>query len=113
MPAGFDGGTSACIQDDGAPKTSVMATFEGWRAPQRLRGSVRRYAAPLIAIPATTRRSSCAPWQGCAVPTELFVVQGGGHTWPDGWQYFSDDTVGRVSHEDGNADILDFFDANR
>jgi polyhydroxybutyrate depolymerase len=51
-------------------------------------------------------------WDGCAAATELFIVDGGGHTWPGGWQYFSDDTVGTVSREDDNADILDFFDAH-
>jgi len=108
----FDGGTNACLQDDGRPKTSVAQTMEGWR--------VRNGCAPMFVDsqradrdPADGTTLTIRRWTGCSVDTELFIVDGGGHTWPSGWQYFSDDTVGAVSHEDDNADLLDFFDAHR
>jgi polyhydroxybutyrate depolymerase len=38
---------------------------------------------------------------GCALDTkvELFEVQGGGHTWPSGWQYLPESMVGPVSND--------------
>jgi polyhydroxybutyrate depolymerase len=38
---------------------------------------------------------------GCADGTkvELFKVQGGGHTWPSGWQYLPESMVGPVSSD--------------
>ncbi len=107
----FDGGAAACLQDDGKAKTSVMATFAGWATRN---GCSQTFADTPRAERDLADGTTLAirAWQGCAATTELFVITGGGHTWPGGWQYFSDDTVGRVSHEADNADILDFFDAH-
>lgn len=107
----FTGGTSACLQDDGRPKTSVAVTMEGWRA--------RNGCLP---TPVDTPRADRDPddattlairrWEGCAAATELFVVEGGGHTWPSGNPYADEDRVGRISYEVDNADVLDFFEAH-
>jgi polyhydroxybutyrate depolymerase len=108
----FDGGSQACLQDDGVPKTSVPMTMEGWR--------VRNGCAEAFIDVARAERDATEPttavvrtWQGCAAATELVIVNGGGHTWPSGYQYLSSDRVGVVSPEVDNADLLDFFDAHR
>lgn len=107
----YGGGTSACLQDDGEPKTSVAATMEGWR--------LRNGCAP---APAESMRAEREPsdgttlavkiWTGCTAATELLTVIGGGHTWPSGNPYADEDRVGRISREVDNGDILDFFDAH-
>ena len=50
-------------------------------------------------------------YQQCAVPTEFIEIKGGGHTWPDGHQYFAEKRIGRVPRDFGNEVILDFFDS--
>lgn len=40
----------------------------------------------------------------------LYVIEGGGHTWPGGMQYLPVSAIGRTSHElDGTETIWDFF----
>jgi polyhydroxybutyrate depolymerase len=52
-------------------------------------------------------------YQGCDRPVDLIRVDGGGHTWPQGYGYLSKDRIGLVA-QDFDADdlILEFFDAN-
>lgn len=40
----------------------------------------------------------------------LYTIEGGGHTWPGGWQYLSEKIVGKTSRDiDANEVIWDFF----
>jgi polyhydroxybutyrate depolymerase len=40
----------------------------------------------------------------------LYVIQGGGHTWPKGWKYAGEWLVGRVSHQLEACDVIwEFF----
>jgi len=40
----------------------------------------------------------------------LFVVEGGGHTWPGGWQYFPERIIGKTSvNMDASEEIMAFF----
>ena len=51
--------------------------------------------------------------QGCAADTTLVRIEGGGHTWPDGWQYLREKRIGRVSAEvSGSDEIWAFFQAH-
>jgi polyhydroxybutyrate depolymerase len=52
-------------------------------------------------------------YQGCARPVDLIRVEGGGHTWPQGFGFLGEDTIGKVA-QDFDADdlILEFFNAN-
>lgn len=107
----FDGGTAACAQDDGAAKTSVATTMAGWAARNGCTGEP-------VDVPRAKRDASdptsltIRTWPNCTTATELYIVEGGGHTWPSGWPYLDEDRVGRVSTEIDNADLLDFFDAH-
>jgi polyhydroxybutyrate depolymerase len=51
------------------------------------------------------RRETYAP---CADGTEvaLYAVEGGGHTWPGGWQYLPERFVGRTSRDIDANDVL-------
>ncbi|MDY6821925.1 MAG: PHB depolymerase family esterase [Deferribacterota bacterium] len=40
----------------------------------------------------------------------LYAIEGGGHTWPDGWQYLPERVVGKTSKDiDANEVIWNFF----
>ncbi len=58
-------------------------------------------------------RSTRTAYQGCERPVDLIRVEGGGHTWPQGFPYLGEDRIGKVA-QDFDADdlILEFFDAN-
>jgi polyhydroxybutyrate depolymerase len=47
-------------------------------------------------------------YDDCELDTAVKLVQidGGGHTWPGGWQYLSADTIGATSQELNAADII-------
>jgi len=48
----------------------------------------------------------------CSQETEvvLYTVEGGGHTWPGGYQYLPSGIIGRTSRDiDANEVIWDFF----
>jgi polyhydroxybutyrate depolymerase len=42
----------------------------------------------------------------------MVVVHGGGHTWPSGWQYLPERTVGKTTRDFGNDLIWEFFAAH-
>jgi len=53
---------------------------------------------------------------GCLAGAEvvLYRLQGGGHTWPGGWQYLPKGVVGTVCRDiDATREIFDFFDRHR
>jgi hypothetical protein len=46
----------------------------------------------------------------CTVPVELYTILGGGHTWPDGLQYWPVSAIGATSRDlDASAVIEQFF----
>lgn len=104
----FEGGDGGF---DRGIKTSVAETMEGWRGRN---GCAATFVDTVLEDrdPDDGVISTRRTFDGCAQPTELIVMEGGGHTWPDGFQYFGEDRVGRVTHDFGNEVILDFFDAN-
>lgn len=51
-------------------------------------------------------------WSGCSAPLQNWRIVGGGHTWPSGFQYLAEATVGRVSQEIDHAMIWEFLSAN-
>ncbi|MHC4597644.1 MAG: CE1 family esterase [Planctomycetota bacterium] len=49
-------------------------------------------------------------WRGGEAPVVLLAVEGGGHTWPGGWQYLGRWLVGRTSRDlDACWEIWGFF----
>ena len=40
----------------------------------------------------------------------MYVIEGGGHTWPGGWQYFPEGIIGKTSRNlDASEEIIAFF----
>lgn len=104
----FEGGEGGI--DDG-DKTSVAETMAGWSARN---GCLETFIDTVLEDrdPDDQVLSTRRVFDGCAQATELIIMEGAGHTWPDGFQYFDVDRIGRVSHDFGNEVILDFFDAH-
>ena len=49
---------------------------------------------------------------GCRAPVRYLRVPGGGHTWPNGWQYLPEAMVGETRRDlSANETILEFFDS--
>lgn len=49
-------------------------------------------------------------YQGCERPVAVYRIWGGGHTWPDGWQYFGQWLIGPTNRDiSANREILAFF----
>jgi polyhydroxybutyrate depolymerase len=103
----YDGGTN-----DSGFAIGVDTSMEGWRVRN---GCAATFVdTPLADVdPTDLTTSARRRWDGCVQPTERIRIDGGGHTWPSGYQYFSVDRVGRITHDFGSEVILDFFDANR
>ncbi|HVV87454.1 MAG TPA: hypothetical protein VHE35_30640 [Kofleriaceae bacterium] len=107
----YDGaGTHTCIGPDGR-KSSVAMTMEGWRLRNGCAATFVDTPLPDVdagdGVTATLR-----VWDGCAQATEHLRLDGGGHTWPGGWQYLDVDQVGPVDRDVDSSIILDFFDAH-
>ena len=106
----YQGGNRVCVGPD-ARKTSVAATMEGWR----IRNGC---AATFVDTPVPDRDVTDGVtvihrvWDGCAQATEHYRLDGGGHTWPGGYQYLGADEVGPVGRDLDSAAILDFFDGH-
>jgi polyhydroxybutyrate depolymerase len=106
----YAGGLSAKFPDNGV-YASVDATMAGWRQRNGCAATFTDTAIPDL-DPGDGTTAVRRTWDGCAQATEHIAITGGGHTWPGGYQYFGQATVGRVSRDFGNALILAFLEAH-
>jgi len=106
----YDGGLSDFVPEHGV-YASVAQTMEGWRVRNGCDGAFDETAIP-DTDPDDKTTSVRRTWQGCTATTEHIEVRGGGHTWPGGYQYLSEDTVGRVARDFGSEVIMEFFEAH-
>lgn len=107
----YDGGETTQDLCGAGRKTSVPATLEGWRVRNGC-------AATFVDTPVPDRDRTDGVtvvhrvWDGCAQATEHYRLEGGGHTWPGGYQYLAVDQIGPVDGDIDSSVILDFFDAH-
>ncbi|RMH38227.1 MAG: polyhydroxybutyrate depolymerase, partial [Deltaproteobacteria bacterium] len=107
----YGGGTAACAQKDGKRKVGVDDTLAGARVRNGCSDTCSEELLPDTADDGMT--SVRVRWDGCTAAVELVRVDGGGHTWPGGWQYFSADRVGPVTRDfDADDLFVEFFDAH-
>lgn len=106
----YGGGLRVCIGADGK-KTSVAATMEGWRIRNGCDATFVDTPLPdrdaIDGVTAVRR-----VWDRCEQATEHLRFDGGGHTWPGGYQYLPVDEVGPVARDVDSEVILDFFEAH-
>ena len=87
----------------------VETSMEGWRERNGCRSSTETARADKDPDDGTTVVEVVGT--ACAADTVLLRIEGGGHTWPDGWQYLGESRIGRVSHElNGNEELWRFFE---
>lgn len=106
----YDGSEKTCSVLKEGKRASVDYTIEQWR---KRNGCTEKYDDETLADTGDKTTVIRRAWQDCEQPTVLIKIEGGGHTWPNGHQYFGEDVVGVVSHDfDANHELVKFFDAN-
>ncbi len=109
----YDTSARSCLQTDGKLKVGVDDSMAGWAARNQCGAGAPGEEGIADADPDDGTTSVRLRWPGCAADTELVRVDGGGHTWPDGYQYTGSDRVGIVTHDfDADELIVDFFQAH-
>ncbi|SEP99564.1 polyhydroxybutyrate depolymerase [Thalassovita taeanensis] len=97
----YEGGPLTLGRKDRGQVFSTDATMQMFRTRNRCANKV------------TARRIGQVQrydWQGCAAPTVLYRVNGGGHTWPSGRSGVAPRMVGRTNVDINAADeIWEFF----
>lgn len=77
-------------------------------------------AEPTVAVlpdtdPADGTKVSLTRYAGgqCQAPLNLYVIEGGGHTWPGGWQYAMERLIGKTSRDLNASEVSwAFFASN-
>lgn len=107
----FEDSTRSCAQLDGKRKVGVDNSMAGWVARNGCGDDDPAESELPDLDPGDGTISTRLSWLGCDADVELIRVEGGGHTWPGGYQYLSVDIIGRLA-KDFDADdlILEFFD---
>ncbi|MEZ4365234.1 MAG: PHB depolymerase family esterase [Kofleriaceae bacterium] len=106
----YAGGVSEVVPDQGV-YTSAATTMEGWRQRNGCAETFVEVELPDV-DPDDGTRVVQRTWDGCDATTVHLAVDGGGHTWPGGHQYFGVDTIGRVTRDLGSEALLAFFEAH-
>jgi polyhydroxybutyrate depolymerase len=110
----YDGGAMSCLDTNPGTKIGVDDTINGWLARDSCGGTPAATMLPNSVILDGTTTTEYA-WT-CPSPLEvqLYRVEHGGHTWPDGNQYLPAITIGRTARDfSANQVILDFFSKHR
>jgi polyhydroxybutyrate depolymerase len=110
----YDGGTPSCAggltgQRDKA-HVSLQRTLDEWAAIDACTGDPT--AEPMPNDTDDDQTSVRLTYSGCAADVAHIRIDGGGHTWPNGEQYFLDVAVGKVTRDWGNEVLLDWFDGH-
>ncbi len=99
----------SCLESDNAGiKVGALESTEGWRARNGCDPTPIETPLP-DTNPADGTRTTRSSWSNCTAAVELLRVDGGGHTWPNGFPYFGEDRVGRVPRDFGSEILLDFL----
>ena len=107
----YDGGPPTCpIGTSQGDFVSKQQTLDAWAQALGCSGETTTEELPDTSDDGTT--SQRIAYQRCAALLEHIRIEGGGHTWPDGYAYLSESIVGRVPRDWGNEVLWDFFEAN-
>lgn len=103
----YQGGESDCpVGQPGKEHVSVERTLDDLVAVHGCTGEPRKEEL-FAAAGEDGARTVRWTWEGCDL-VHLKVI-GGGHTWPDGWQYLGAKIVGPVWREWGDEVLWEFF----
>ncbi|MCP5065805.1 MAG: hypothetical protein GY946_04500, partial [bacterium] len=107
----YNGGQVRVLGRDRGSILSTNATVAWWRRHNHCSATPTRVALP-DRSPRDGTRVYVDKYTDCpaGAPVVLVRIEGGGHTWPGGWQYLPRLVVGRVSRDiDGTQLVFDFF----
>lgn len=105
----YEGGESECpVGQRGLKHVSAQRTLDEWVQIHGCTGEPVEDALPdTDGDGRVTRRTT---YQGCEAPLVHQRIEGGGHTWPDGWQYLNERIVGPIAHDWGDEVFWAFFE---
>lgn len=95
---------------EGGVVMSVDDTTAFWSQANGCRVAGPEQPLPMVADDGT--RVSRRAWTGCRAGGALvrYRIEGGGHTWPGGWQYLPERFIGRTTRQiDASATVLDWL----
>lgn len=106
----YEGGPSKCpIGQKELEHVSAQRTLDEWSVLLGCTGPPVEDTLPDLADDGT--RTVRLTYPGCDLVH--LRVEGGGHTWPNGWQYLREKTVGPVWRDWGNEVLWNFLSAHR
>ncbi|MCP5485101.1 MAG: esterase [Spirochaetales bacterium] len=102
----YDGGQVRVFGSDRGEVLSTRETYDFWRHANACPVASRESDLPDTAQDSTTaHRFDSGPCRDGSF-VSLIRIQGGGHTWPGGWQYFPESLIGRTSRDFQAADLI-------
>ncbi|MDX2010071.1 MAG: PHB depolymerase family esterase [Myxococcaceae bacterium] len=107
----FDTSSTTCLGGVVGRKIGALESTSAW-AERNGCGSTPTEVAERD-LDGDGRVTTAVSWPGCSAQTVLLRVEGGGHTWPNGRQYFPAADIGPVSKDFGSERLWDFFARNR
>jgi polyhydroxybutyrate depolymerase len=108
----YEGGAPDCpIGRDDGDFVSVERTLADWSLVLGCSGTPTTETLPDAAEDGT--KTTRITYGACAAPLVHLKVDGGGHTWPQGYAYLGERIVGRIPQDWGNEVLWDFFEAAR
>lgn len=109
---GYEESKVTCLEGpDAGIKQGAREALAGWRSVNGCGETPVEEPLPDV-DPADGTRVFRVTWPDCQATVEHLRVEGGGHTWPNGHQYFGEDRVGRVTRDINNELIVEFLLAN-
>ena len=111
----YNGGQVRVLGQDRGAILSTDATVAWWRRHNRCSARATRVALR-DRCPRDGTRVYVEKYTTCpaGAPVILVRIEGGGHTWPGGWQYLPRLVIGRVCRDiDGTQLIFDFFQRHK
>jgi polyhydroxybutyrate depolymerase len=105
----YEESSSTCLGGVSARKVGVESSLLGWAQRHGCSGPLASRTE--LDQDGDGVHSEHQRWLGCAAPVELARIVGGGHTFPDGRQYFAASGIGPTLREWGAERIWGFFAA--
>jgi polyhydroxybutyrate depolymerase len=103
----FDGGTAACLAQDGKSKVDIPGSVAAWAQIDDCTGPPAVANLP-DSDPTDGTQTQSQTYGTChsGVGVVLYVIAGGGHTWPGGYQYGAVSEFGVTSQDFSANDVI-------
>jgi len=88
----------------GGKSPPVNDMMRWWAARSGCGSEPRVEALPVIEDDGTRIRRETWPCED--VEVVLYAVEGGGHTWPNGWQYLGEEIIGRTTRNLDASEVM-------